>query len=82
MSPIENLLSVVDAYAAATGLAEATISTRFLAGGRVILDLRNGRDMGVRRIERAVESFAREWPADAEWPADVPRPAPTPAAAE
>ena len=82
MTGIDQLLSLVRRYSEAQNLSESTVSAKFLGGGRVIRDLRDGRDMGVRRIERAVESFAREWPADAEWPADVPRPAPTPAAAE
>ena len=82
MAEISDLLKLIDGYCTAVGNAESTVSTRFFGAGHRVRQLRDGSDMGVRRIARAIEQFSREWPADAEWPADVPRPAPTPAAAE
>lgn len=74
MSPIDELLEVVSRLSEASGLSEATISSRYLGGGTVARDLRAGRDMGARRIARAMRELSDAWPADAHWPADVPRP--------
>lgn len=77
MSDIEHLLSVVDAYREATGLAEATISTRFLGRGGRIGDLRGGGDIGARLMVRTIERFSRNWPGNAVWPSCVARPEPS-----
>lgn len=77
MSPIESLLTVVDAYREATGLAEATVSTRFLARGSQLKDLREGADIGSRRVERVLAEMSAQWPAGAAWPEGVVRPSPT-----
>jgi hypothetical protein len=80
MSSVEHLLTVFDAFRAATGLADATVSTRFLDRGSRIVALRAGGDMGAKRIARALDDFSAAWPPDAVWPAHVPRGAPAPAA--
>lgn len=74
MRDIDQLLRVFDAYVAATKLAEATVSSRFLGRGARIQDLRAGGDMGSRTIHGVIERFAKNWPNDAAWPADVVRP--------
>ncbi|WP_036291531.1 hypothetical protein [Methylosinus sp. PW1] len=71
---IEHLLRVIDAYCAATGLAEATVSAKFLSKGTRAGELRKGSDMGARTIQRAISSFSDSWPAGAAWPEDVSRP--------
>ena len=76
MTQIEQLLTVLRTYAAAKGLAEATVSTRFLGRGSRAADLANGGDMGSRGITAAIGRFAIAWPADVEWPVGVERPAP------
>lgn len=86
MTPdLHNLLTVCDAYTAATGLVPSTVSKRFLGSGLRIAKIRAGGDMGSLTIARAIRAFDAAWPADAPWPAAVPRPsltaAPTPAAA-
>ncbi|HYA74522.1 MAG TPA: hypothetical protein VEF36_15330, partial [Roseiarcus sp.] len=74
MSPIEQLLAVLHAYAAATGLAEATVSRRFLGGGGRAAQLRAGSDMGARTLVGALERFSDEWPEGTDWPVGVERP--------
>ena len=71
---MDHLLRVVDAYCAATNRAESTVSTLFFGAGHRVRQLRDGADMGVRRVARAMAKFDAEWPADARWPAGVPRP--------
>jgi hypothetical protein len=71
---LDHFLSLVDAYRKATGLAEATISTRVMKDGKRLRELRAGRDIGVRRLEEAITWFSDHWPKDAPWPADIPRP--------
>ena len=63
-----------DAYAALTGQADATISTKFLGNGNRIREIRAGGDMGSRRVGRALAAFSAHWPENAEWPANVLRP--------
>jgi hypothetical protein len=74
MTAIDQLLDIVARMSAATGLSESTISSRYLGGGFVARDLRAGRDMGARRIQRAMLELSRAWPAEAEWPIEIPRP--------
>jgi hypothetical protein len=78
---IQAFLSVVDAYCAATGLAEATVSTRVLFDGKRIEKIRAGNDIGVRRMEEAVHWFAQNWPPAAKWPRGIARPQASPESA-
>ena len=74
MRSIDILLRLFDAYCAAAGLAETTVSTRVFSDGKRIAVLRSGGDMGVRRLDRAFQWFSDHWPEGAEWPADIRRP--------
>ena len=76
MDAIASLLRLADVYCVATGLAEATVSTRCLADGKRLAAIRAGADIGARRLSRAMTWFASNWPADASWPDGVPFPAP------
>jgi hypothetical protein len=71
VTQIEQLLAVLHTYATAKGLAEATVSSRFLARGARAADLAGGGDMGSRTITKAIERFAREWPVGTVWPEGV-----------
>lgn len=75
------LLKLVPVYCAATGLAEATISTKLFNDGKRIETVRSGGDLGAEKATRAIEWLSNHWPADAIWPHDVPRPDPQEAAA-
>ena len=74
MNDVEQLLAALDAFAAATGRAEATVSVRFLGRSSRIRELRAGGDIGVLRFRRAMRDLSAAWPADAPWPAGVLRP--------
>jgi len=74
MNDIEQLLTALDAFAALTGRAEATVSVRFLGRSSRIRELRAGGDMGVLRFRRAMRELSAVWPDGAEWPAGVIRP--------
>jgi hypothetical protein len=74
MDDIAQLICVLDAYAAHTGLAETTISTRIFGRGTRIRELRSGGDMGSRTVRRALEKLAECWPENAPWPEGVARP--------
>lgn len=73
---IPALLRLVDAYRVARGISDARVSTLVFNDGQRIDDLRSGKDIGTRRLSRAIQWFSDNWPPDAAWPADVPRPAP------
>ncbi len=75
MWTIEQLLLVVRAYAKATGLAEGTVSSRFLDRGSRYDALLNGGDMRTRVVRRAMEKLSGNWPEGAAWPDGVERPA-------
>lgn len=80
MDAIASLLRLADAYCAATGIAEATLSSRCFSDGKRLGAIRAGSDVGARRLARAVQWCSDNWPAGAAWPADIPRPfPPTPA---
>ena len=81
MADINDLLKLVEVYAGATGLAEATISTKVLNDGKRIEAIRDGCDIGVRRLDEAISWFSANWPEQARWPRGIPRPEATPAAA-
>lgn len=76
VTDVERLLDVFDAYVAHTGLSEARVSTLVFSAGHRILSLREGREIGSRRIWAAISWFSANWPADLDWPSDIPRPQP------
>jgi hypothetical protein len=82
MLPISSFLIVVESYCRATKIAEATISTRVFNDGKRIAQIRDGADIGARRLDRAIGWLSEHWPKDAHWPADVARPSVISEAAE
>ena len=80
MNAIDMLLTVSDAYAAARSLSESRVSTLAFGEGTRLKHIREGGDMGARRVQRGLQWFSANWPDGAEWPAAVPRPDPTPSA--
>ncbi|RAI40133.1 hypothetical protein [Rhodoplanes roseus] len=74
MIDIAQFLRLVSAYGEASGLAESTISGRLFDDGKRIGMLRDGRDVGIRKVQAAVIWLSENWPADHPWPADIPRP--------
>lgn len=82
MTPISSLLTLVETYCAARGIAEATLSKRVFSDGKRIAGIRAGSDIGVRRHAEAVQWFSDHWPDGLTWPEDVDRPEGTMEAAE
>jgi hypothetical protein len=75
MNALSDLFSLADSYSAATGLADGTVSERVLKGGNRLRDLRAKKsDIGVRRLELAIQWFSDNWPADTKWPDGIDRP--------
>lgn len=70
-----DLLTLADAYAAATGASETAISSRVFDDGKKLAAIRRGKDITVRRFNAAVSWFAAHWPDGAGWPEGVARPA-------
>jgi hypothetical protein len=73
MSAIAPLMAVIDAYEAATGLPDSTVSSRVFIDGRKVGHLRNGGSITVDRFAKALRWFSDNWPDGAEWPAAVDR---------
>jgi hypothetical protein len=76
MTNIDQFLQLVDAYSAATGLAQSTISTRLFNDGKRLEMLRDGRDVGIRKVAEAVQLISDTWPPESVWPNDIARPLP------
>lgn len=74
MIRLDQLFTLVEAFGAATGLAEATVSTRLFNDGDRINTLRKGGDLGNRKTEKAWRWLSDNWPDGRPWPDDVPRP--------
>ena len=74
MTNVDGIIRLVSDLSKATGLAESTISSKFLDAGGKIAILRRGGDMRARRIEKIVRRFARDWPRDLPWPEGIERP--------
>lgn len=76
MVDIEQFFTLVAAYAEHTGLAEATISKRLFNDQKRIAMLRDDedRDVGIRKVAKAVEWLSENWPQGKPWPKGIPRP--------
>lgn len=74
MLEISHLLQVVDAYRAATGVPDTTISNRLFADTKKIANLRAGADLYTARFNHAMRWLDANWPEGAVWPAGVVRP--------
>jgi len=76
MVNIDQFLELVDLYAEKAGLAQSTVSTRLFNDGKRLDMLRDGRDVGIRKVEEAVQFLSDNWPAGVAWPKAVARPVP------
>lgn len=70
-----DILALSDAFAAATGLPETTISSRIFDDGKRLSAIRGGKGITLRRANEALRWFAANWPDGVEWPGGVVRPA-------
>ncbi|MBB4952741.1 hypothetical protein H4S14_000783 [Agrobacterium vitis] len=74
MQTLTSLLTLVDAYCQASGLAEATVSSRLFNDGKRLGEVRRGADIGVQRVERAVRWLHEHWPDGFPWPNGISTP--------
>ncbi|MFA7308338.1 MAG: hypothetical protein WC026_16895 [Hyphomicrobium sp.] len=74
MSSIDSLLSVARAYGAAERIDLSTVSWRALGDTKKLPAIVAGKDIQVRRFERAMQWFSDHWPDGADWPETVARP--------
>lgn len=72
---ISSFLVLVEAYCRAAGIAEATLSSRVFRDGKRLAQIREGADVGARRLEAAVRWLSENWPAEFDWPSEIERPA-------
>ncbi|KGE82705.1 hypothetical protein LW14_09405 [Rhizobium sp. H41] len=71
----DQLILVFQTYCRATGRSEARVSTQVLSGGKRIIQIRDGGDIGTIGFERAMRWFSNHWPTDVVWPSEIHRPA-------
>lgn len=71
---INHLTTLAHAYAAHTGLALSTVSTRVANDGKFFRRLDEGAGVTVGRANRIMRWFCVNWPEDLEWPQGIPRP--------
>ncbi len=74
MVNIDEFLNLVGLYRKHTGLAESTVSHRLFNDGKRIEMLRDGRDVGIRKVEDAVQFLSDNWPDAVVWPKKIERP--------
>lgn len=81
MSAIDHLLRVAAEYQRAAGLETSTASWRIFGDTKKLQSIRDGNDIQVKRLEKAMRWLSANWPDGATWPDEVARPVETDAAA-
>lgn len=76
MIEISALLTLSDAYQAATGVPETTVSHRLFGDTKKLAGMRGGADITVGRFNHALVWFSANWPEGTDWPDNVARPEP------
>ena len=69
----QSLITAARIYAAARGIAMATLGTYLVRDAKFFDRLSVGR-VTVRRVDRAARRLSEMWPDDLAWPSDIPRP--------
>lgn len=75
-----HLLSLYEAFAAASDRAESTVAQVAAGDWRFFNHLREGKGFRVATYDRTVAWFAANWPEGAVWPEGIERPVMTEAA--
>lgn len=81
MNQIQQMLRLIDVFAAARGISTSRVTTIVFNSGAMYQRLSAGADITVGRIERAMQWFSDNWPDDLDWPDGIARPARKPAIA-
>jgi hypothetical protein len=74
MVSIDIFLELVSRFAEVNGISEATVSTRLFNDGKRLKLLREGGDLGVRKLDDAVQFMSDHWPEGKSWPRNIRRP--------
>lgn len=74
MSAIDQLIRVADEYGRTAKVDDKTVSWRLFGDSKKLPAIKNGSDIQVRRLEKAMSFLSANWPADAVWPSDILRP--------
>ena len=69
-----DFLAVIEAYAAANGLQETTVSYRLFNDGKRVAAIRGGASITLRLVNHALQYLSDDWPRGAKWPKGVCRP--------
>lgn len=69
-----SILSVIDAYLAASPIQEKTLSGRIFGDQKKIALMRGDGDITLTRANSAMTWLSENWPAEAVWPEGVWRP--------
>ena len=69
-----SLITLIERYAAHTGLSVSTVCRHAAGSGDVVARLLRGSTITIRRFDRAVRYLSEHWPAELAWPGEVPRP--------
>lgn len=70
----QQLLKLANTYASHTALALSTVSTYAADAGGFFKGLEGSASCTLRKMDRVVRWFDKNWPEDLEWPHDIPRP--------
>ena len=74
MTEIAHLLTLADAFIAATSIKEVTLSHRVFGDSKKLAAIRGGADITLGRFNAALEWFSANWPEGAGWPEGISRP--------
>ena len=74
MTEIAHLLTLADAFIAATSVKEVTLSHRVFGDSKKLAAIRGGADITLGRFNAALEWFSANWPEGAGWPEGIARP--------
>ena len=74
IDPKEHLISVIDAYQAATGVPDKTISYRVFTDSKKLRALRGESSITSARLVSALQWLSDRWPEGACWPDGIERP--------
>jgi hypothetical protein len=74
----DQLLTLANLYAEATGKRLSTIAYWLFNDGKKLAAIASGADLHSGNLNAAVTKLSDHWPADLEWPASIVRPARVP----
>lgn len=74
MVTIEHFFQLVERFAEGKGLSESTVSLRLFNDGQRLKLLREGGDLGVRKVDTAIQFMSDNWPEGVAWPRHIKRP--------